>query len=91
MTYLLIRQRFTDFDQWRQAFDAMDSDRAEVGLETVALTRNRADPDEIVVLFRFEDEGRVMEYVRGPGLAEAWRRGGVIAESNQATFLDGVT
>lgn len=88
MSYLLIRQRFVDYEQWRGAYDDMADTRAEFGLRTVVLTRNRADRNEIVVLFEFDDPARVEEYVKGPGLAQAWRRGGVVPDSNQAVFLE---
>jgi hypothetical protein len=88
LPYLLIRQKFVDYAQWRTAYDDMADTRAQSGLRTVALTRNKADMDEIVVLFEFDDLARVKEYIQGPGLAEAWRRGGVVPDSNQATFLE---
>ena len=87
MPYLLIRQKFVDYALWRKAYDDMADTRAQFGLRTVALTRNEADMDEIVVLFEFDDPSRVEEYIQGPGLAEAWRRGGVVPDSSQATFL----
>lgn len=88
MSYLLIRQKFAEYERWRRAYDAMAGTREQFGLRTVVLARNAADMNEIVVVFEFDDRERVQEYVQGPGLAEAWRRGGVIPDSNQATFLE---
>ncbi|MFF6774158.1 hypothetical protein ACFY8W_11390 [Streptomyces sp. NPDC012637] len=87
MAYLLIRQKFADYTQWREAFDSLAEQRSSLGLETVAVTRNMADPAEAVVLFRFDDIEQVRKHFPSPALEEAWRRGGVIEGTNQTIFL----
>ncbi|MHB9753566.1 hypothetical protein ACYBSK_04195 [Streptomyces sp. BYX5S] len=87
MPLLLIRQKFTDYTQWRKAFDSLDAQRATLGLETVTVTRNMDDPHEAVVLFRFQNIDRLRQHFPSPALEEAWRRGGVMEGSNQVTFL----
>ncbi|MGW3729064.1 hypothetical protein [Streptomyces sp. NPDC000851] len=87
MPYLLIRQGFADYNQWREAFDSLTEQRSAVGLETVVVTRDMGDPAEAVVLFRFDDIEQVKKHFPSPELEDAWRRGGVIEGSSQATFL----
>lgn len=88
MPYVLIRQKFTDYPKWRAAFDGMAAEREANGLRQVVVTRNRNDRDEVVVLFAITDPEAMRHYLGGDGLAEAWRRGTVIPETNQVTFLD---
>jgi hypothetical protein len=87
MPHLLIRQKTTDYAQWREAFDSMAEDRSAAGLRTVLASRNQADPDELVVLFEVTDPVALKEYLGGDGLKAAWERGRVIPETNQVTFL----
>lgn len=87
MPHLLIRQKTTDYAQWQEAFDSMTEERAAAGLRTVLVSRNQADPDELVVLFEVTDQAALKEYLGGDGLKAAWERGRVIPETNQATFL----
>ncbi|WP_406860827.1 hypothetical protein ABZO31_10345 [Streptomyces sp. HUAS MG47] len=90
MAYLLIRQKFADYSRWREAFESLAEQRKGLGLETVLVTRNTADPDEAVILFRFEDVEQVRRHFPSPQLEAAWRQGGVIEGTNQVTFLDEV-
>lgn len=87
MPHLLIRQKTTDYPLWQEAFDSMSDGRTAAGLRTVLVSRNQADPDEVVVLFEVTDPIALKEYLGGEGLKAAWARGGVIPESNQVTFL----
>ncbi|MBB4929622.1 heme-degrading monooxygenase HmoA [Lipingzhangella halophila] len=87
MPYLLVKQRFSDYTQWRTAFDSLDGQRTALGLDLVTVTRNMADPAEAVVLFRFDDMDQVRRHFPSPELEEAHRRGGVIEGSTQVTFL----
>ncbi|MDI3408141.1 hypothetical protein [Streptomyces cavernicola] len=91
MPFLLIRQKFADYAPWREAFDSLDEQRKALGLETVAVMRNMQDPSEAVVLFRFDDIERVKQHFPSPALEEAWRRGGVVEGSSEATFLQDLT
>ncbi|MFM9367296.1 hypothetical protein [Streptomyces sp. Da 82-17] len=88
MPFLLIRQKYADHTQWREAFDSLADQRAALGLETVAVTRNMNDPSEAVVLLRFDDIAQVEQHFPSPALEEAWRRGGVIEGTNEVTFLE---
>lgn len=87
MSHILIRQKFTDYPKWREAFDGMAAEREANGLRAVVVTRNQQDPDEVVVLFAITDPAAMKQYLGGTGLKEAWRRGTVIPETNQVTFL----
>lgn len=87
MPYLLIRQRFTDYEQWRAAFDSVAEQRTALGLETVIAAPAPDDPDQAVVLFRFDDLAQVRRHFPSPELADAHERGGVLPGSTEAVFL----
>ncbi|GAA1098107.1 hypothetical protein [Nocardiopsis composta] len=88
MPYLLIRQRFTDYDRWREAFDSLDGRRSGLGLSTLLVARDADAPDEAVVLLGFDDAERVRAHFPSPQLEEAHRRGGVVPGSTRLLFLD---
>lgn len=88
MPYVLIRQRFTDYTQWRGNFDSLDAQRDALGVAPVMVARDRDDPAEAVVLFRYDDEVRLRRHLTSPELAEAHRDGGVVEGSTRATFLN---
>ncbi|MFW5417505.1 hypothetical protein J0910_12915 [Nocardiopsis sp. CNT-189] len=88
MPYLLIRQRFTEYDRWRAAFDSLAERRAGLGLSTLLVARDADEPDEAVVLFAFEDAERVRAHFPSPQLEEAHRKGGVVPGSTRLLFLD---
>lgn len=88
MSHILIRQKFTDYPRWRAAFDGMAAEREANGLRPVLVARNKQDRDEAVVLFEVTDAEAMRRYLGGDGLSEAWRRGTVIPETNQVTFLE---
>ncbi|MEW9556503.1 hypothetical protein [Nonomuraea sp. NPDC050783] len=87
MQYLLIRQRFTDYDVWRKAFDSLAPEREAAGLRLALLARNAADPDEVVVLFESTDTSDAARHAGSEALRDAHRRGGVVEGSSQITVL----
>lgn len=87
MQYLLIRQKFTDYDTWRAAFDSLTETRAAAGMRPVVVSVNAEDPNEAIVLFECEDAQRMRQHFTSPALAEAHQRAGVVPGSNQPTVL----
>jgi quinol monooxygenase YgiN len=88
MPYVLIRQRFTNYLQWRANFDSLAERREALGVIPMMVARDRDDPAEAVVLFRYDDDGLLRQHLTSPELAEAHRNGGVVEGSTRATFLD---
>ncbi|MEO3886668.1 antibiotic biosynthesis monooxygenase [Nonomuraea sp. B5E05] len=87
MEYLLVRQRFTDYDLWRQAFDGLAETRAAAGIHTVLVTVNAEEPDEAVVLFECADAQAMRQHFASAALKDAHQRAGVVPGSNQAIVL----
>lgn len=87
MPYLLVRQKFTDYPQWRAAFDELAEQRAAEGIRTVLVTRNTEDLNEAVVLFEFTEIERVRRHFTSAALQDAHRSAGVTEGTVQATYL----
>ncbi|GAB2481944.1 hypothetical protein [Nocardiopsis aegyptia] len=90
MPYLLVRQRFVDYERWREVFDSITPLRDEAGMRLVLVSRNAAEPDEAVVLFEVADVERAREHALSPALRDAHERAGVVEGSNSMTLLDAV-
>ncbi|TDE41301.1 hypothetical protein E1295_30770 [Nonomuraea mesophila] len=90
MEYLLVRQRFTDYDQWRAAFDSLAEVRSAAGMRTALVSVNAEQPDEAVVLFECEDAQAMRQHYVSDALKEAHRKAGVVPGSNQTTVLRGL-
>lgn len=88
MAYLLIRQKFHDYDQWRPAFDSLTEKRRAAGMELLVLGRNSNDQNEAVLLFRIADEERMREHAASGALRGAHESAGVIPGSTEMVFLD---
>jgi len=87
MPYLLIRQKFADYLQWRTTFDSLTEIRRDAGMNLVFVARNAADLNEAVVLFEISDPERARKHAGSPVLWEAHQRAGVIEGSSEIVFL----
>ncbi|TMR94251.1 hypothetical protein [Nonomuraea basaltis] len=87
MQHLLIRQRFSDYDTWRKAFDSLADTRQAFGMRTVLVSRNADQPDEAVVLFECADADGMRRHFASDALRDAHRRAGVVEGSTDATVL----
>ncbi|TDC09716.1 hypothetical protein E1267_06715 [Nonomuraea longispora] len=87
MEYLLVRQRFTDYDRWRAAFDSLAEVRWAAGMRTALVSVNAEQPDEAVVLFECENAQAMRQHYASDALKEAHRQAGVVPESNHITVL----
>lgn len=88
MFYLMVRQKFSNYVQWRAVFDQQAEVRAKSGIDTALVTRNRNDPNEVVVLFECTDIERVHEYLQSPALHDAHRQAGVLEGTTTPIFLE---
>lgn len=77
MPHVLVHQRITEFDHWREVFDRLGPARAEASCRSTAVFRNRQDPHEVVVLFEFDDLARARQHMGSTELRHAWAEAGV--------------
>lgn len=89
MPYLLIRQRVTDYAQWKSVFDAHSVARQAHGSRGGQLLRNAADPNELVVLLEWDDLERARQFVQSDELREVMQRAGVVNHPIISFLKDG--
>ena len=77
MTYVMVRHKVADFDEWKAAYDAHAAERAKAGLEQLHLMRNIDDPDEIVLLFAAQEFGKAKAFTLSEDLRKRMKKAGV--------------
>ncbi|WP_051298270.1 putative quinol monooxygenase [Arthrobacter castelli] len=77
MPYVLVQQATDNYHQWKQTFDSAAEMRAEAGCVSALVLQGSADPNELVILFEFEDLDRARRYIQSPQLEQAWERAAV--------------
>lgn len=76
--YILVRHKVRDFNEWKRAYDAHLTKRAEAGLSEVHLMRGDADANEVVILFSAIDLGLARAFSSSGELRATMQDAGVI-------------
>lgn len=87
MAYGFIRFSIEDYDRWKAVFDADAGNRERASCKGGMIFRNRANPDELVVLLEYADAAQMEAFSRSPELREAMGRAGIIGPPDVA-FLE---
>jgi len=87
MAYGFYRFSIEDYDRWKEVFDADGVNRARASGKGGMIFRNRADPDELIVLLEYADAAKMQAFSRRPELREAMGRAGIIGPPDIA-FLE---
>jgi hypothetical protein len=80
MNYILIRHKVTNFEKWKDAYDAHFLARATAGLKEEHLLHNVDDHNEVVVLFSTQDLNLAKEFAASSDLRAAMQKSGVIGK-----------
>jgi hypothetical protein len=78
MTYMLVRNRVTDFAQWMSVVESHAEARETAGLRLVNLWRSVEDPNNIFFLLEVASIEKAEEFVNHPDSAKAKEESGVI-------------
>ncbi|HXQ81966.1 MAG TPA: hypothetical protein VN775_11670 [Opitutaceae bacterium] len=78
MTYMLCRNRVSDFRRWKRVFDSHAGAHEAAGLLLTGLWRDAVRPNEVFFLFEVRDKRRAKAFIAAPGAAEAGAASGVI-------------
>jgi heme-degrading monooxygenase HmoA len=78
MPYLLIRHKVADYEMWKPGFDADSVNRQANGSQGGQLFRNASDPNEMVVLLKWDDLEKARQFTQSDDLREVMQRLGVI-------------
>jgi quinol monooxygenase YgiN len=87
MAYGIYRFTMEDYDHWKAVFDEDAANRQQATSQGGYVFRNRAKPNELVVLIDYADEAAMETFNSSPELREAMGRSGIIGPPDIA-FLD---
>ena len=87
--HVLVRHKVDDFDSWKEGFDASAEMRQSHGAEKGHLFRSADNPDEVFILFHWDDIDRARTFTQSAELREAMEKAGV-SDQPEIYFLDEV-
>ncbi len=80
MAQFLIRHRVKEFAKWKPLFDEHAAIRKANGSKGGRLFRSEKDPNEVVILFEWEDFGKARQFAESEDLRKRMERAGVIGK-----------
>jgi len=78
MTYMLCRNRVTDFAKWKGVFDSHAEAHCAAGLNLVQLWRTLDEPNNVVFLFEVDSIEKAKAFINAPEAAETGKAAGVV-------------
>jgi heme-degrading monooxygenase HmoA len=87
MPYLLIRHKVRDYEKWKTMFDEHGSSRKTSGSRGGRLFRNADDPNEVVILFEWDDMKKARGFAQSEDLRQTMQRAGV-SDKPDVYYLD---
>lgn len=87
MPYLLIRHKVQDYARWKPVYDQHGTTRKARGGQDAQLFRNANDPNELVILLKWDDLEKARQFVQSEDLRQAMQRAGV-ADQPDVYFLE---
>lgn len=89
MPYLFIRHTVEDYDRWKPLFDQHSIMRQSNGCRGGLLFRDANRPNEVVILFEWDNLERAHQFSQSQDLRETMQRAGVIGHP-EVYFLEKV-
>jgi heme-degrading monooxygenase HmoA len=87
MAYVLVRHKMENYARWKPIFDDDGGNRKANGCKGGRLFRSATDPNELVILFEWDDVKKAQQFVQSDDLREAMQRAGVV-DRPDVYFLD---
>ncbi len=89
MPYVLIRTKVQDYAQWRPVFDEDGVNRQANGSRGGQLFRSASDPNELVILFEWDNLEKARQFSQSEDLRQAMQRSGVAGQPDIYFLKDG--
>ncbi len=80
MVQFLIRHKVKDYAKWKPVFDEHATKRKASGSKGGRLFRSEKDPNEVVILFEWEDLSKARQFAESEDLCKAMERAGVMGK-----------
>jgi hypothetical protein len=78
MSYLLCRNRVTDFARWKAVFASHQQAHRNAGLHLLKLWRSTEEPGNVFFLFEVTSEAQARQFISAPEAESAAEASGVI-------------
>lgn len=87
MPYALVRHKVEDYERWKPVFDEDAANREAGGSKGGYLFRNADDPNELLILFEWDELENVRRFGQSDELRQKMQRAGV-ADRPDFYFLE---
>lgn len=78
MSYVIVRHTVEDFAKWKPYFDSDADARKAHGSQGGYLLRNPSNPNEVVIVFRWDSLDHAHQFTQMPALREIMQKAGVV-------------
>jgi len=89
MPYMLARHKVEDYAKWKSGFDKAVAMRKAGGEKSYQIFHTAEDPNDLVLLFEWDNLDNARKYMQSEELREAMQRGGVVGQPD-ICFLEEV-
>jgi heme-degrading monooxygenase HmoA len=62
--YIIVKRKLKDFDSWKKMVSEQNDTRKQMGSKGAVVYRNAKNPDEVFLIFEWEDEKSFMDYFK---------------------------
>jgi heme-degrading monooxygenase HmoA len=62
--YIIVKRKLKDFDSWKNMVSEQNDTRKQMGSKGAVVYRNAKNPDEVFLIFEWEDEKSFMDYFK---------------------------
>jgi quinol monooxygenase YgiN len=77
MTYLQVQHKVRDYASWKSVFDKFIDTRRAGGEKSYLIMHPDDDPNNLVLLFEWDNAKRAHEFFKSPELKKAMQQAGV--------------
>jgi heme-degrading monooxygenase HmoA len=78
MAHLVVRAKFEDFARWKPIFDRHGATRKASGSKGGYIFRNTSDPNELIVLFEWDNLENARQFAQSEELRERMQEAGLM-------------
>jgi len=85
---MIVKHKVEDYNKWKSLFDAALPLRKMNGEQSCDIFRNSKDPNDVSILFEWNDIQKAIKYSQSEDLRDAMKHAGVIDQPS-VYLLDG--
>jgi len=78
MTYMLCRNRVSDFLLWKSVFASHEAAHQEAGLRLLSIWRSVEEPNNVFFMFEVANLDKARKFISNPEAAKAGESSGVV-------------